>query len=335
MPDYAIMISAALGIVSAIGLVSIFLFRLKAPSAASFEEHMMGGSDQAIGDLDRRPIGSLWRKSDRVSAAASAPSNTTPGETIRIWVTLSNPREIEKLSLRRATQLGVTATPPTTLNEKMKRGSVLDVVLTSVAIPESNVVRLRWSGKSLEASFLVTVPADFEASRVEFDVSVFTDQLCVGVIPLSIAVSKKAEVERPSRFKLAAPKRIFVSYSSLDRNIAITVARAYKRIGIETFMDRLSLEGGELWEERIAAELDRCDAVYLIWSPASAQSKYVLWEVRRALERRLNDQYRRPLIITHVVGTPPPASPPEGLEALQFNDPVFALWEQSIRDARG
>ncbi len=325
----------AAGVAGLIVLIigAVVLARSSQRRPASFEENMLGDAADGSARRESQGIHASGRRDD-VAASAVAPRSIAREATFRILVVLSRSRDIARLSKQRAQEAGASSSRPQKLGEKVRRGSVLDVVLTGASLKTPQIVQLRWEGRPLEASFQLKLPADFAEIAALFDASIFLGKLCLGVIPLSIGVGAGQAVGDNLNNRMIPPKRIFVSYSSPDRDLALVVARAYDRIGIETFMDRLSLEGGELWEERLAAEIDRCDTVYLLWSQASADSTYVRWEIKRALDRRLADPARRPLIITHIVGTPPPAPPPAELSALQFNDPALALWEQSIQKAK-
>lgn len=308
--------------------------------SAPFEEHQFGSnSGAARGNNQGRWFGGGPKRSpvpqnDRVAAAAASPKSATKNSTFRILVSLTTPAEIDGAIARRAAETGTVPTRPVELADDVSRGDVLDVVLSGSVLPAPQCTRTRWSGKEIELAFHVHVSESFAESSVLLDVTILSNGIALGVIPLEIAIEPSATAQQTQVGLLTTPKRIFVSYSSVDRRIALDIARAYRRLGIDTFMDRLSLEGGDLWEERLAKEIDRCDAVYLLWSEASAKSKYVCWEISRALGLRLTNPRRLPQIFTHIVGPPPPAEAPKELMALQFNDPAYAVWEQELANAR-
>jgi hypothetical protein len=277
----------------------------------------------------------LGRKAQRdtLAARALAPTAASAGQTFRIWTVIGPPRKVESLSRQRAKQIGGEASLPEKFTEKVKRGARIDVVLTGAALSDAHVVPLRWQGRPLEASFQVKMPPTFDEAQALFDVSFFVDRICVGVIPLSVRL-EASKPATPAEAVLSVPRHVFISYSSHDRDTAISIARAYERIGVAPFLDVLKIRGGDLWEERLAEEIDRCDAMYLLWSQHAADSEYVRWEVKRALDRRLVDPARRPSIFTHIIGDPPPAQWPAELGRLQFNDPLLALWNQNLLKAR-
>lgn len=324
-------IAAAIASLALLVVVTLLLSR---KAARTGDGHHLGGNQHQ--ERPRTGSRALFggHKRDIVATGVVAPVVVARGVAFRIWVSISREKELAAIVKSRANQLGAVAAPPQKLSEKIQRGALLDVVLTGSTLMTPLSVKFRWEGCPLESSFQVKIDEAQAERQVLFDVAIFSDNLCLGVIPLSVDVELSATTPAAQDARLSVPRRVFLSYSSPDRGLALDIARAYRRIGVETFMDRLSLEGGELWEERLGAELDRCDAVYLLWSRASAASQWVRWEIRRALDRRRTDPKRLPVIITHIVGGPPPVEPPDDLKALQFNDPALALWEYELQKAR-
>ncbi|WP_284620224.1 TIR domain-containing protein [Aquabacterium humicola] len=200
---------------------------------------------------------------------------------------------------------------------------------------------LIWQGQTLSVNFQVLPPKQPEGPALLVDVNVFVEGVCIGHLPITLpyvqgaqAVPAAAPANGVAQVGLMPHRRVFMSYSSDDRAAVIEATRVLRRFGIEAFMDRLSLEGGEDWEPRLYRELEACDAFMLFWSAAAAESAWVLKETQCALSRQRTSADRRPKIVTHLLGPPPPASPPRGLEALHFNDPMYALWEASRSDGR-
>src|SRR5689334_4596862 len=79
---------------------------------------------------------------------------------------------------------------------------------------------------------------------------------------------------------------IFVSHSSLDRQIAIDVKMALDRLGFEhVFLDFDKVNGfgvGEHWEKRLYEELSRCHAVILVLTPNWLTAKWCFVELAQA-----------------------------------------------------
>lgn len=195
---------------------------------------------------------------------------------------------------------------------------------------------LIWQGQTLSVNFQLLPPKQPEGPALLVDVNVFVEGVCIGHLPITLpyvqgaqAMAAAAPANGVAQVGWMPHRRVFMSYSSADRAAVIEATRVLRRFGIEAFMDRLSLEGGEDWEPRLYHELEACDAFMLFWSAAAAGSAWVLKETQCALSRQRASADRRPKIVTHLLGPPPPASPPRGLEALHFNDPMYALWEAS------
>jgi TIR domain len=77
---------------------------------------------------------------------------------------------------------------------------------------------------------------------------------------------------------------IFVSYSSKDADIANALASDLQAGGFSVWWDT-SLIAGEKFPDVIARELDKAQAVIVIWSPESVKSDWVRWEATRAHDR--------------------------------------------------
>lgn len=77
----------------------------------------------------------------------------------------------------------------------------------------------------------------------------------------------------------AAGSQVFISYSREDRDTAAKVAKALEALGWSVFFD-VEIRVGESWDERIEAELHAAKAVVVLWSPASAASRWVRNEAR-------------------------------------------------------
>jgi TolB-like protein len=98
-----------------------------------------------------------------------------------------------------------------------------------------------------------------------------------------------AEGARPSAF---------LSYARANKAEAIRLVEALEQAGLDIWWDT-RIEGGAAFAKKIAAALDGCDAVIVLWSEASIRSDWVLDEASRG--RKL-----RKLVPASLDGTPPP-----------------------------
>jgi len=76
---------------------------------------------------------------------------------------------------------------------------------------------------------------------------------------------------------------VFISYSRRDKGIADYITAELRNRGAEVFIDYQKLVAGENFIGRIGSEIAKKDAVILLFSPNSANSKWVQWEIAWAL----------------------------------------------------
>jgi pimeloyl-ACP methyl ester carboxylesterase len=77
---------------------------------------------------------------------------------------------------------------------------------------------------------------------------------------------------------------IFISYSSKNVDIAKALASQLHAGGFSVWWDT-SLIAGDKFSDVIAREVDKAQAVIVIWSPESVKSDWVRWEATRAHDR--------------------------------------------------
>jgi hypothetical protein len=124
---------------------------------------------------------------------------------------------------------------------------------------------------------------------------------------------------RPVTAGAASYKRAYLCYASKDRREVLKRAQALRLAGIEFFSDLLSLEPGDRWEHKLYEQIRRSDLFLLFWSKAAADSKWVLREVKVALEAQSSSPDLLPDIVPVILETPSPA-PPEWLRHIHFGD---------------
>lgn len=79
-------------------------------------------------------------------------------------------------------------------------------------------------------------------------------------------------------------RRIFVSYSSDDREHATTFRKTHRVLGDYVWIDFEDIPTGADWEKAILKALKRCDAFILIWSKKASKSDWVKREIEVALD---------------------------------------------------
>jgi hypothetical protein len=125
----------------------------------------------------------------------------------------------------------------------------------------------------------------------------------------------------------AAPTTAFASYAATDRPRVLDRIAAIKiAVGLNVFMDCLSLHPGTGWQRRLESEIVARDVFMLFWSESAASSRWVEWEWRLALDRKGLDALQ-----AHPLDPWPKAPLPEELSALHMGDSLMAVRETALR----
>src|SRR5262249_37313786 len=78
------------------------------------------------------------------------------------------------------------------------------------------------------------------------------------------------------------PADVFLSYCGADRDKAHEVFRQLEQAGATVFLAERSIPGGERWEQMLLASLRGCRHFWVLCSPASMRSEWVLTECAAA-----------------------------------------------------
>jgi formylglycine-generating enzyme required for sulfatase activity len=97
--------------------------------------------------------------------------------------------------------------------------------------------------------------------------------------------------------------QIFISYSRADKEFVDRLARDLIENGIDVWVDRSNIRGGDRWRQRITDGISSSELVVVVLSPKSLHSEYVERELCMAAN------HRKPLIPVHcqpvdTLGTP-------------------------------
>jgi hypothetical protein len=189
---------------------------------------------------------------------------------------------------------------------------------------DGTLQRRTWAGEPIDFSF--SVEADADVKQAVILARVFVDDAQIGVLAFTrpvIGAAKKA-ADIGDRVRLKRHKRVFLSYSSQDRETVAAIATAYQMAGVAHFWDRASLKSGEEWSPRLRQEIDRADLFHLCWSKSAASSEWVEKEAAHALTRRRRSNGKRPDITVQMLDGPPWAPHPLSLDSINFDDFVRA-----------
>jgi hypothetical protein len=75
---------------------------------------------------------------------------------------------------------------------------------------------------------------------------------------------------------------VFISYSRQDTNTVDEIVARLKRDGVDVWIDRVNIKGGDLWTVAIVEAIDTADSFVLMLSPGSTASDNVRKEVQLA-----------------------------------------------------
>jgi hypothetical protein len=76
--------------------------------------------------------------------------------------------------------------------------------------------------------------------------------------------------------------KAFISYSSVDANLAKRVSRMLDSLGVEYFLDGKDVNWGDVLTETVRNEIASCTDLVVIVSPASIRSQWVSFEIGHA-----------------------------------------------------
>lgn len=188
---------------------------------------------------------------------------------------------------------------------------------------DGTVQRRTWAGEPIDFSF--TVEPDSEVRQAVFLARVFVDDAQIGVIGFTRQITGATKAQpMGDRVRLKRHKRVFLSYSSKDREVVSAIATAYQMAGVAHFWDRASLKSGEEWHPRLRREIDRADLFHLCWSKSASGSEWVEKEAVYALTRRRRSNGKKPDITVQMLDGPPWAPHPPSLDSINFDDFVRA-----------
>jgi hypothetical protein len=115
-------------------------------------------------------------------------------------------------------------------------------------------------------------------------------------------------------------RKLFISYSHQDKPVAMQVAEALSQRGYEVFWDT-KIPAGKTFDTYIYDELEKTDAVIVLWSKHSVDSDYVKEEAEYAKKKSV-------LVPLSIDAT----EPPFGFARIQSTD--ISGWHGSTKDPR-
>jgi hypothetical protein len=150
-------------------------------------------------------------------------------------------------------------------------------------------------------------------------VAYYVGPVLVGEVAIWAHIAHPADSDPPADQPIEsatgeAYRKFFVSYSHQDATIVDALERAYTALGDSYVRDVRKLRSGEEWNPALLRMIEQADIFQLCWSIAAGESKYVMQELRHAVDQRRSQGFIRP---TYWENPMPP--PPEELADLHFS----------------
>lgn len=258
-------------------------------------------------------------------ATAFAPKKLRRGSPELIRIVIHQPKDLQTVikAARKVDQRTDPAPSGMKVGDVALGASVGISLEVRGATCEGAMQRRTWQGEPLDFNF--SAEADPDVRQAVFLARVFVDDAQIGVLAFTRPVGgPKKNAASQDRVRLKRHKRVFLSYSSKDRDTVSAIATAYEAAGVQHFFDRTSLKSGEEWSPRLRQEIDRADLFHLCWSKSAAESEWVEKEAEHALTRRRRSNGKKPEITVQMLDGPPWAKHPDTLDSINFDDFVRA-----------
>ncbi|MFX0032559.1 MAG: TIR domain-containing protein [Candidatus Hodarchaeota archaeon] len=262
---------------------------------------------------------------EKVSFSVYAPSSIYPGSKfiLDVWAYLKTQKsELEEIAIREGAYEKIEEKGPI----EAKRGDEFQILLILDPPFEvhHDVDSISWLGEITKASFPVIVPETIEIGIYSGKIEIFIDGIIKLRIHFTLKVGDSVTQMVDSTQTIKEIKYYFASYSSQDQVEVLKRIQGFMvRSGADVFVDCLSMNPGEKWEQKIYEKILESDTFLLFWSSAAKQSVWVKKEWTYALIKGLNFIQPVPL------EDPKTAPPPKELESLHFHD-RYLIWMKGL-----
>jgi hypothetical protein len=119
-------------------------------------------------------------------------------------------------------------------------------------------------------------------------------------------------------------RKVFISYSSVDRREAFQLLEILRESGGEPWMDFFDIKPAASLDRELTANLDAATTACILLSPTSASSKWVAYEIRHAMERLDAGLRIVPILLR-------PCRIPEELDDMVAIDASAGLDDEAVR----
>ena len=179
-----------------------------------------------------------------------------------------------------------------------------------------------WNGEALHFDFRFRIPPDYGRSQAAFTLYIACGGIPVTRLNFMIAVTGRAEPGTiPAKVTRNDYEKAFISYSRKDEQRMLARVLGIRDLmpDMRFWLDKQSMDAGDLWRDEIKKAIRLSDVLLLFWSVAASRSREVEKEWRYALtEKGLR-------FISPVPLDPPEeCPPPEDLGELNFSVRAFS-----------
>jgi hypothetical protein len=175
--------------------------------------------------------------------------------------------------------------------------------------------RVTWVGSIEELSFRIHYagPATTPPPCSGF-IDISASGLLLAQIPVSIQIG--GDPLRLEQHTAEMISRVFASYSHDDERVVRACKAAYRALGIQLFIDKDDIIGGQVWQDVLRQSISNHDLFQLFWSQSAADSDAVAneWSLAKEIAPRRPNRFIRP-----VHWAKPMPDPPKALHDLHFD----------------
>lgn len=275
---------------------------------------MRGKDKKALKILDT--LDDKLRKDHKVYFSVYSPTSISGSNDfiLHVWAYL-----IEQQS-----DMDIVASRKGTYKESVQKGPIPakegDIFQLRLVLPQPFKVinendTIIWWGEITNATFPVSVPEHISFGTHLGQVQIFKNGIQLLRIDFTIEVGENISQVIDTTQKLTRITKAFASYSRKDQQEVLQAIQGIRALGIEVFLDNLSIKQGDYWEKEIYQNILSSEVFLLFWSKAAKNSEWVEKEWTFALDNRGID-FIQPIPLED----PEIAPPPERLASKHFHD---------------
>lgn len=272
---------------------------------------------------DRGSVKKSYIKMEDVDCTVFAPAEAHPGDSLMVQVYVHIPsKAADAQSMAESFDSSALRRGVTSLGCRIERGSnlIFEIKSRQLKIKE-NIKGLIWRGTTNYITFSASIPINSRPQSTVSTIFVSQNNIPIGSICFLLQIvnpriqtsSELAATGNSTKYNLA-----FISYASRDREEVLRRVQMLTAIGIRCFQDLLNLDPGDRWAQKLFHHIDESDVMFLFWSSAAKDSKWVKKEWMYALQKK-GEEFIRPVIIEG----PPIPKPPAKLKHLYFSDKIL------------